>query len=166
MNVSRILSRKQCSPIYLAIFVVCGLFITMCILTDMWILIILTCLFAPAVCQKMPKVTQRVQREETGTEADTEGRITQLANDRPVYTATYFSAPNPPLEELSVSRLEGQRATNLSDHHPLPTADLPPPYFALENEATDPSQGSPASLYVIRPPMLEPPSYQEAVQMS
>lgn len=125
-----------------------------------------TGLFAPAVCQKMPKMTQRVQREETGTEAGTEGRITQLANDRPVYTATYFSAPNPPLEELSVSRLEGQRATNLSDHHPLPTADLPPPYFALENEASDPSQGPPASLYVIRPPMLEPPSYQEAVQMS
>ncbi|XP_047495488.1 uncharacterized protein LOC125043459 [Penaeus chinensis] len=166
MNASRILSKRECSPIYLAIFVICGLLITICILTDMWILIILTILLAPACCNKLPKVTQRVQREETGTGADTEGRIIQLTSDRPVYTSTYFSAPNAPLEELSVSGLVGQRATNLSENHHLPTADLPPPYFALENEATDPSQGPPASLYVIRPPMLEPPSYQEAVQMS
>lgn len=124
-----------------------------------------TGLFAPGVCNKIPKLKHRVRRDGTGTETDTEGRITQLTNDRPVYNPTFFSAPSTPFEELSASGLESQHATTLGEHQHLPTADLPPPYFALENEATDPSQGPPASLYVIRPPIVEPPSYQEAVQM-
>lgn len=212
--------QKENAPVYLAVLLICGILVALCIFTDALILYIVTCVLMPVLCM-LPKLMQKVQSQVMATETergvpqltndrpvynaplfsapnaplaglrvsegqratnlggrhhhptadlpppvtDTEGRITQLTNDRPVYNPTFFSAPSTPFEELSASGLESQHATTLGEHQHLPTADLPPPYFALENEATDPSQGPPASLYVIRPPIVEPPSYQEAVQM-